>query len=184
MDIKKKEALLCGKYDQINRLLAIQNIKLPDREDLLHEIFIKAFRSLGKLREPDKIDSWLWKITRNEVNRYLRGIIKKRQWTQGMPREELENLGKEPGAGPYLPVKDELEQICQRDELTRALRTLPEKSLIVFRLHYYEGYSLSETAEIMGERYNTVKSWHRRGLEKLREILKEDRAPAAEQKKK
>lgn len=71
MDTKEKEALLCGKYNSINRLLAMQNVERQDREDLLHEIFMKAFRKLGQLRDPEKMDAWLWTITRNEVNRVL-----------------------------------------------------------------------------------------------------------------
>lgn len=70
MNIKEKEVLLCSKYNSINRLLAIHDVGRQDREDLLQEIFINAFRFLEKLKDPDKMDAWLWKITRNEVNRY------------------------------------------------------------------------------------------------------------------
>ena len=37
MDIKEKEALLCSKYNNINRLLAIMNVEKQDREDLLQD---------------------------------------------------------------------------------------------------------------------------------------------------
>lgn len=36
--------------------------------------------------------------------------------------------------------------------------------------YYYEGYNLSEIAQITGESENTVKSRHRRALEKLRDF--------------
>lgn len=51
MDIKEKEALLCSKYNNINRLLAIMNVEKQDREDLLQDIFIKALRSLKQLKD-------------------------------------------------------------------------------------------------------------------------------------
>ena len=65
LDIKEKEALLCSKYNNVNRLLAILNVDRQDREDLLHNIFINALRSLKQLRDVEKMDAWLWTITRN-----------------------------------------------------------------------------------------------------------------------
>ena len=79
MDTKEKEALLCSKYNNINRLLAIMNVEKQDREDLLQEVFIKALRYLNKLRDVEKMDAWLWSITRNEVNRHWREVMKNRQ---------------------------------------------------------------------------------------------------------
>lgn len=57
MDIKEKEALLCSKYNNINRLLAIMNVEKQDREDLLQDIFIKALRSLKQLKDVEKMDA-------------------------------------------------------------------------------------------------------------------------------
>ena len=78
MDIKEKEALLCSKYNNINRLLAIMNVEKQDREDLLQDIFIKALRSLKQLKDVEKMDAWLWSITRNEVNRHWQMCIRDR----------------------------------------------------------------------------------------------------------
>lgn len=55
LDRKEKEALLCSKYNNINRLLAMYNVDKQDREDLLQNIFVSAFRSLDQLREADKM---------------------------------------------------------------------------------------------------------------------------------
>lgn len=170
MDIKEKEALLCSKYNNINRLLAIMNVEKQDREDLLQDIFIKALRSLKQLKDVEKMDARLWSITRNEVNRHWRQVMKNRESLRFLDAEEIEiNVARRDGSY-YLRLADELEQIGDREQLARLLRKLPEDAIILLRLYYYEGYNLSEIAQITGESENTVKSRHRRALEKLRDF--------------
>ena len=133
MDTKEKEALLCGKYNSINRLLAMQNVERQDREDLLHEIFMKAFRKLGQLRDPEKMDAWLWTITRNEVNRYWRRIMNGREMEKSLDAETTPVLSAEVSDAYYRGLAEELERFCEHDELAAALHKLNEKTLILFR---------------------------------------------------
>ena len=175
MDTKEKEALLCGKYNSINRLLAMQNVERQDREDLLHEIFMKAFRKLGQLRDPEKMDAWLWTITRNEVNRYWRRIMNGREMEKSLDAETTPVLSAEVSDAYYRGLAEELERFCEHDKLAAALHKLNEKTLILFRLHYFGGYKLKEIAQITGDSESTIKSRHKRGLIRLREILTEMR---------
>lgn len=168
MDTKEKEALLCSKYNNINRLLAIMNVEKQDREDLLQEVFIKALRYLNKLRDVEKMDAWLWSITRNEVNRHWREVMKNRQAIRSLDAEEFAvDVARQDG-NYYLRLANELERIGDREQIARLLRRLSEDAVILLRLYYYEGYNLAEIAQITGESENTVKSRHRRALEKLR----------------
>ncbi len=112
MDTKEKEALLCGKYNSINRLLAMQNVERQDREDLLHEIFMKAFRKLGQLRDPEKMDAWLWTITRNEVNRYWRRIMNGREMEKSLDAETTPVLSAEVSDAYYRGLAEELERFA------------------------------------------------------------------------
>lgn len=171
MDIKEKEALLCSKYNNINRLLAIYNIDKQDREDLLQNIFISAFRSLEQLREAEKMDAWLWSITRNEMNRYWRKIMKSREMIRSIDTEDFDAQMAYADDIHHRKLEEEIERLCEREELTQALHELSEKTLILFRLYYFEGYKLREIAKITGDSESAVKSRHKRGLIKLKEIL-------------
>ena len=52
---------------------------------------------------------------------------------------------------------------------------MPKKYAEVIFLHYYEGYSIKEIAEILGKNENTVGSLLRRGRDRLRtELERED----------
>lgn len=173
MDIKEKEALLCSKYNNINRLLAIYKIDKQDREDLLHNIFISAFRSLEQLREADKMDAWLWSITRNEMNRYWRKVMKKREMVRSIDTEDFDVQMAYVDDANHRKLEEEIEKLCEREELAQALNKLSEKTLLLFRLYYFEGYKLREIAKITGDSESAVKSRHKRGLIKLKEILEE-----------
>ena len=175
LDIKEKEALLCSKYNNVNRLLAILNVDRQDREDLLHNIFINALRSLKQLRDVEKMDAWLWTITRNEVNRYWRKIMRSREMLRSMDSREFQEHMASSGNGPHQRLEEEIERIFTREELIRALRRLPDKTLILFRLYYFEGYKLREIAKMTNENESTIKSRHQRGLTRLREMLEEMR---------
>ena len=124
------------------------NVEKQDREDLLQDIFIKALRSLKQLKDVEKMDAWLWSITRNEVNRHWRQVMKNRESLRFLDAEEIEiNVARRDGSY-YLRLADELEQIGDREQLARLLRKLPEDAIILLRLYYYEGYNLSEIAQI------------------------------------
>ena len=153
----------------------MQNVERQDREDLLHEIFMKAFRKLGQLRDPEKMDAWLWTITRNEVNRYWRRIMNGREMEKSLDAETTPVLSAEVSDAYYRGLAEELERFCEHDELAAALHKLNEKTLILFRLHYFGGYKLKEIAQITGDSESTIKSRHKRGLIRLREILTEMR---------
>lgn len=171
MDIKERKALLCSKYDNINRLLIIQNVPKQDREDLLHDIFINALRSLDKLREPDKMDAWLWQIARHELNRYWRKFFRGQGLVRSTDTEDFEAEIPHIDDVNQRKLEEAFDQVAHREELCRVLKHLPRKTLIIFRLYYFEGYRLTEISEITGENINTIKTRHARGLAYLRQFL-------------
>ena len=52
-----------------------------------------------------------------------------------------------------------------------AVMQLPVNIRTAIHLFYYEDYSIEQTAKAMSANTNTVKSWLRRGRERLRELL-------------
>ena len=54
-----------------------------------------------------------------------------------------------------------------------AVKQLPAQYREVIHLHYYEGYSTEEMANILGRNPSTIRSDLRRGREKLKSVLKE-----------
>ena len=123
-----------------------------DAEDVAQEVFLAYFRKAPKFISPEKEKAWLMKVTVNKCKSLLRAKF----------REELplpENIA-------YLPPEE--------NALMRAVLSLDKKYRMPIHLHYYEGYSLDEIAELLHVGTGTVGSWLSRGREKLKQMLKED----------
>ncbi len=65
-----------------------------DAEDLLQDVFLRAYRQFDTVRDPQRLESWLYQIARNRIIDHYRS---RRQWTdlpenlvlQEGPAEEL-----------------------------------------------------------------------------------------------
>ena len=64
----------------------------------------------------------------------------------------------------------------EKQELMAAIRRLPADFRDVILLHYYQGYGISEMAELLRVPEGTISSRLSRGRKKLEEILKESGA--------
>ena len=58
--------------------------------------------------------------------------------------------------------------------LDEALNRLNKQDRLVIHMHYYEGYSTEEIAELTDKRPSSVRSQLTRARGRLREFLKED----------
>lgn len=50
-----------------------------DAQDVIQEVFLRAYRGLYNLRHPHRFRSWLYTIMSNECNRWLARTAKTRQ---------------------------------------------------------------------------------------------------------
>ena len=121
--------------------------------EALDEAVYKALRGCKKLRQPEYFDTWMTRILINACCDELKR--RKRQ----LSCDELP----ETAAEPYdaLPLRE-------------AVRRLPKELKELVILRYFSGYTLRETAEIMGIPQGTAATRQRRALELLRLELGEE----------
>jgi RNA polymerase sigma-70 factor (ECF subfamily) len=124
----------------------------PDLDDLLQEVFLYAFRSIDKLREPSSLRSWLLGITLGRVRAYARWRRRK-NWLSYAPSDELPELWSEYDDANAEVVRDVRELL---DRLPRDERT----ALV---LHRMLGLSLDASAEASGMSLSTFKRRLSRG---------------------
>lgn len=125
-------------------------------EDLLHEVFIKASRSLESLSDGTKIQSWLFTIASNTVKDHFRKH-------KIALTDEPDISGGEPLADS---VMNELE-CC----LNAFISKLPKAQSDSLKSIYFEEASLREYAETNNINLSTVKSHVKRGKEALKTLL-------------
>lgn len=125
-------------------------------EDILQEVFIRIYRKLRWLREPQAFRAWSYQIATREAFRYLK---RERLWTDQIRDEGVLNVV--PAGEPiYSP------ELVQR--LPELVADLSPASRAVIVLYYLHEMSLVETAAVLDIPVGTVKSRLAYGLESLR----------------
>lgn len=127
-------------------------------EDILQEVFIRIYRKLRWLREPEAFRAWTYQIASREAFRYLN---RERRWSDQIRDEATLTAlpaGEHDGEFPR-EIIEKLPQLV--DQLSPASRAV----VVLFYLHEL---SLVETAAVLDIPVGTVKSRLAYGLASLR----------------
>lgn len=127
-------------------------------EDLLHEVFIKAYTNFDTLKEKEKIQSWLYMIARNTISDYFRK--KHISSTEDTEQFFIEDIDE--------PVLNEL-SCC----LQTLISKLPKNQKDVLEAVYFNEKSLIEYSQERDIKLSTVKSHSKRAKDKLKKIFNE-----------
>ena len=126
-----------------------------DCADAVQETLTRAWQKRGSLRNMDRFRPWLMRILVNQCNDMLR----KHQKRSFFPLQE-DTVAVEP---PQPPIA-----------LQEALDTLKPEWRVLITLHYLEGYSVQEMADLLGVPTGTVKTRMMFARERLSVLLRED----------
>ncbi len=119
-----------------------------DAEDAVQEVFLAYLRRAPLFHDAAHEKAWLIRATINRCKDQL-----KSRWFSDT-----------------VPLTEDLAGMPQQDfTLLNAVLQLDRKYRLPVHLHYYEGYSISEIAQILHANPSTVGSWLARG----RSILKD-----------
>ena len=158
-------------YDRYGRLVfSIAYNAISDQaiaEEITQEVFTRVWEKASNY-DPliGKVSTWLVSITRNRVIDELR-----RRKVRGENNSVAWDL-LPPGQGLVVDGPEKDAEIYRQQRLIRdALRSLPEEQKVVLAMAYFQGYSQSEIAGILGEPLGTVKTRLRLAMQKLRRIL-------------
>ena len=139
-------------------------------EELHQETILKALEYRHQLRDIEKCKTWLFSIAKNLVNAHYRDMAKRNQLVPDDYISDLMELIPE----EYLRIDLTLEEVLSRSTnrlLMESLNELKKEQRQVIALHHYGGYSFEEISVKMKINYNTVYSWYRRGLHRMRRLL-------------
>jgi len=129
-------------------------------KDRMQDTFLKTALHLKKLKDPEDLGGWLYRVAAREC---LMALRKGRGWRQIQKR-----LGgkKVPANGA---VGERLVQ-SQRDvsALEHAISDLPAKQQAVMVLIYLDGKAQKEAGEVLGYSKGQISKLHRRALERLK----------------
>lgn len=140
--IQNPNALYRQHFDTVSRWVSYQLGPSEDREDIIQEVFLIAFRQLEGFRGDAKITTWLYGITRNVVRNYRR----KARWRRWLSLDD--GRPEPPSQGP---CPDELLEKRRKELLVyKILDQLREADRTILILFEFEGLSGQEISERMG----------------------------------
>lgn len=148
---------------RLTRLMAMHLGSQSDAQDIVQATFLNLHRARLDFREGSRLRPWLYTIAYNLMRDHHR--------YRGRRPEDLTEPARQhahPGStpSPDAPLLDE--------PVRRALTQLPEAQREVILLHWFEGLSFGEIAEIVGAGRSAVKVRAHRGYKRLRELLEAD----------
>jgi RNA polymerase sigma-70 factor, ECF subfamily len=138
-------------------------------DDLVQEVFLRVWRGLPRLRQPEYFSTWVYRITWNVASDGRRQIAKRQIETvpvtpldEDDPRMEIPNR---PGDSP------DLMRLHYEDVLRRGLETLSLEHRAVLVLHDLEDLPQKEIGQILQIPVGTVKSRLHHARNSLRQFL-------------
>lgn len=141
-----------------------------EAEDILQDVFIKAFNNLERFDNRRSFSSWVYRIAHNEAINYLKRRNKQRSisWEDIVTiKDRLESADR--GDSPQEAwIRRE-----RRDEVRSALKKLSTKYREAILLRYYFDHSYEEMGDILEKPVNTVGTLLSRAKKRLLEILSE-----------
>jgi RNA polymerase sigma-70 factor (ECF subfamily) len=161
-------------YDRYHRLVfSVAYAILGDRavaEEVTLDVFVRVWQRAQTYQpERGKVSTWLVAITRHKAIDLLR-------WKKLRPESnslDWDVSSLQNGFTLHDP-EEQAELAQQRERVRQALAQLPADQRQALSLAYFRGYSQLQIAEALKEPLGTVKTRIRLGMQKLRELLKEN----------
>lgn len=146
------EELVRTHGDMIFRLAYQNTASASDAEDILQDVCVSMLTKNAPIEDDVHIRHWLIRVTLNKCHNLMVSSHKKRS----------------------VPLDDALQLYAPEDEqILSEVMELPMKYRNVIYLHYYEGYTIAEIADLLRVKPNTVGSWLSRARKRLKLMLEE-----------
>jgi RNA polymerase sigma-70 factor (ECF subfamily) len=126
-------------------------------EDIVQEIFFRAYMELGRCREPSKFAGWLFMIAKDRCYKWIRKHRKHFHVSiEGLKEGSLSDIRTEQTGDTQM-----------RLDIQDAISSLPDEQQLILTLKYKEGLSCEEIATILARPVGTITGWLSRAYEFL-----------------
>lgn len=134
-----------------------------DADDVIQNVFLKAWTHLDDFHQDARLSTWLYRITINESVDFLRR--KKNQSTVSADQEET-------GIANMLIADDFFDGDETQALLQEAIAQLPDVQRTVFNLRYYDDMKYSDMSELLETSEGSLKASYHIAVKKISEFFK------------
>ena len=155
-------------YRLVSSLLGYQHGNV---DDVVQEVFVKAYFSLKRFREDAGFATWIYRIAVNRARDEIRKGARHVSLDTTLSGEAAQAL-----RALWYQASDEEEEAPMASEalqrfVSQAITALPEKLRTVVTLKDMEGLTYQEVGQVLNCSVGTVKSRHSRARQRLRTLL-------------
>lgn len=163
IDKYKGTVLLCCRKLGLNE---------DETEDVAGETFLAAYRSIRRYKGQSELSTWLWSISYRQAVNFLRKHRRAPRWIDAEPDGNIGRTELQPSDGGIVPGPAAAAQNKETGQIVwQAVEQLPKLWAMAVILYYREEKSISDIAEIMCTKENTVKTYLYRARERLKGTL-------------
>lgn len=155
MDEREARRLVENYADMILRISTNYLKSTYEAEDVCQTVFLKFMTSAPEFESPEHEKAWIIRTAINVCKNELKSAFFRR--TTGI--DDISEL-----TAPEDPDPGVMEEIMK----------LPAKYRISIYLYYYEGYSATEIADVLGKKESAVMAYLSRGRKKLKLAFAEE----------
>ena len=170
-DVAAFDVLVASRLDRCYRLAWTILENEADAADATQDAFVAAWRQLPRLRDPHAFDPWLNRIVANAA-RMARRHRRRLREVSISPIADDASGAEVPEAGTH-GTPDAVDEVVQRDAITRAFDRLRPAERQILVMHHVDERQVEEIAATLGIPTGTAK-WRlhaaRRALERAMEV--------------
>lgn len=145
-------------YWQIRKMVANHD----DANDLVQNVFLKAWNNLHNFRGDAKLSTWLFKIAINESINFINKEKQRMQLSEDADDSFILN---------NIEADSFFDGDALQAELLKVVAKLPEKQRLVFNMRYYDEMKYEDMSEVLGTSVGALKASYHHAVKKVTEAL-------------
>jgi RNA polymerase sigma-70 factor (ECF subfamily) len=166
--------ILVERYQSHVTRIVLGKVPAGAAPEVIHEAFLRAFKSLAGFKGDRPLKNWLSTITVRSCYDYWRQQYKSKEVCESALSEQQKNWLQSRSSIPNQPLPTpEADRIEARQLLDWALGHLSAEDRMVLILTHLEGHTTAEAAEFLGWSKANVKVRCFRARKKLRKLIRE-----------
>ena len=133
-----------------------------DANDVLQNMFVKAWKGLENFREDSQLYTWLYRIATNESLTFLE------------QKKRRNNISIDEYDGTLLnsvKADDNFDEQKAEWKLQMAIQQLPEKQKAVFNLRYFEEMPYAQMSEVLDTSEGALKANYHHAVKKIEDYI-------------
>lgn len=147
-------------YWQVRRVV----LSHDDADDVLQNVFMKAWTHLDSFSQESRISTWLYRIAINESIDFMRR--QKKQQQVSVDNEDL-------SVANMLMADDYFDGNQTQAMLQEAIAQLPDVQRTVFNMRYFDEKKYSEISQVLHTSEGSLKASYHIAVKKISEFFKQ-----------